>query len=284
MPMFSDGWINDHWNRYSHLGPDLHAALSGLVNSPMRMAQMLMSDETRMRTLYDILLWSGFLCLLSPRCVVPLAIVLLPHLIANYPPQMALTHQYSSYVLPFVMLAICSGVHNGCLLLGAIQIPKRTQTKSFVTIICFAIGCMIFSWPKYIRSHDPQMVSSAHNVLERVPRHCSIAASSAYLPHLADRRDIELLFNTPRADVERMDYVMLDMYDPMPWPITNVWTWKSDVNWLLMRSSFGIYHRDGRILLLKRLSERSRNARVWRLVDQAFPGEFAGRDAAVPSQ
>jgi uncharacterized membrane protein len=272
MPYFSKGWVNYHWyHRYSHLGPTFKDAIKNILLNPSLFLKPFLLDWTRAKTLYRIVLNTGFLCLLSPTALLALLIVLLQHLLSNYTPQLVLSHHYSSTILPFIVLATSNGIRNARLILRKIGIQQDTQKKLLIAIILCVIVWMLHNWPGYITHYDKEKVLSAYNILKEIPPDASVAAQNEFVPHLTARREIKFLFLMPSEVIEKMEFVLLDISNTKPHPLTEVSEWKKYMRWLLIDSSFGVFMRDGNIILMKKSYDKKANFELWDLLQATSP-------------
>ena len=207
IPMFS-GTEAAAVERYSYLGNSVLDIAKNLLFKPNLLLGKVFSLDTLE---YLALLSAPVIWGLSPRHLTPLVAAipaLTLNILADYPYQRDLLHQYSLQVLPFLLLAVIS-----TLAAGKGWLRNKRQIILWSLVAFLALAKFGYFWSRYLDSLDTWQAT--REAIALVKTKDPVLASRRIAPHLTHRPSIETanLGFTP-ADLIQFKYVLLNLRHP----------------------------------------------------------------------
>jgi uncharacterized membrane protein len=194
--------------RYAYLGNSVLDVAKNLLFKP----SLVLGKVFSLKTLeYFALLLSPVIWGLSPRHLTPLVAAipaLTMNVLAKYPYQRDLIHQYSLPVLPFLLVAVISTLAAGG---GWLRTRRAIILWSLVAFL--ALAKYGYFWSRYVRYLDTWQAT--REAIALVQPKASVLASVHIVPHLTHRPEIEAIIpGCECADLDRFKYVLLNVRYP----------------------------------------------------------------------
>jgi uncharacterized membrane protein len=194
--------------RYSYLGNSILDIAKNLFLKPNLVLQQVFSVGTLE---YLALLLAPIIWGLSPLHLTPLVAAipaLALNILADYPNQRDLIHQYSLPVLPFLLLAVISTLAAGS---GWLQHKRGIIIWSLVAFL--ALAKFGYFWSRYISYLDTWQAS--REAIALVKTKGNVLASVHIVPHLSHRPYIvPIMSGSESVDLNQFQYVLLNLRHP----------------------------------------------------------------------
>ena len=230
--------------RYSYLGNSVLEIAQNLILKPGIVLQQLLSIDN---LFYLILLflpvaWGISFSRLTP--LIPAIPCIALNLLADYPPQKDLVHQYSVPALPFIILAVISTLAVGK---GWLKQPRKIVLWSLIAFL--ALAKYGYLWSNYLSSVDNWVAT--REAVAQVRNKGGVLTTAEISPHLTHRQLIEFTkVDEPPADLDKYDYILLNLRHP-GW-LSNQNFVTDLINKLKQNQSFNLqYQRDDIYLFIK---------------------------------
>jgi uncharacterized membrane protein len=236
MRLIADGQPGPLTERYPYLGDSPAEIALHALTRPDLIAEHLWNGDTP-RTLLYLLAGAGFLPLLRPALLPPLALLLLPPLLAVNDQQRLLELHYGVVPYAFAVVLAAMAVQPEHLSRFAEWLPAPSPLRLvaaqwrpvFAVGIVVAMASVMFAWksplpPSFAADWDRFEVDHhadvAASFVDMVPSDAVVSAQANFVPHLSQRRDI---YEFPRI-TGRATYVLVDDRGAVPgydWPAYN---------------------------------------------------------------
>ncbi|NMG22706.1 DUF2079 domain-containing protein [Brasilonema bromeliae] len=236
--------VERHISRYAYLGNSFPEIAKNLLLNP----GLVLGQVFSLANLgYLLLLLAPVIWGLSLQGIQPLIgafPTLAMNLLADYPLQKDLIHQYSLPAVPFLILSIISTLATGR---GWLRNKRNITLWSIVAFI--ALAKYGYFWSIYSDSLDTWQAT--RQAVALVQTKGSVLTTAEIAPHLTHRPVVELTSaNSPPANLAKFDYILLNVTHP---------GWQSDqefatnlVESLKKTQLFQLrYHQDGVHLFVK---------------------------------
>lgn len=203
IPAFS-GHAPGALGRYAYLGGSVGEVALNAVLAPQRWVPKVASVENLLYLVYLVvpLAWA-----LRGRCLTPLLAAvpaLALNLLADYPAQHDVVHQYALPVLPFLMAAAIQAVA-----------ADRAWVRGAVAML--AVGFLALAKPGYFAglylAYADNRVA-AEEAMRRVPPDAALLTTHELAPHLAHRRRLAFTDQGAPVDPSAFQAVLLDVRHP----------------------------------------------------------------------
>ncbi len=209
MPYFRGG-AYPHLQRYTHLGGSVGEILLNMLLHPLRTLSFMISPG-KISYLLALIAPLGFLPLLAPLDLIPVVPGLAQNLLSFDHRLFHYRTQYTSFVLPFLILAAVSGYGRLSPLIRWRGRSIRGLTLGFAFFASLVLTAGTINDLAVPRWWLTGRQRAAYAVLAQVPPGASISTWERFVPHLAMRRRV---FEFPRGmdpgGVEKSEYVLLD--------------------------------------------------------------------------
>jgi uncharacterized membrane protein len=194
--------------RYSYLGNSVLEIAKNLFLKP----SLVLGKVFSLGTLeYFALLLAPLIWGLSPRHLTPLVAAipaLTMNILADYPYQRDLIHQYSLPVLPFLIVAVISSLAAGG---GWLRNKRGMILWSLVAFL--ALAKFGYFWSRYVRPLDTWQATQ--EAIALVQTKAGVLASTHIVPHLTHRPLIKAAMpGLKSADLNQFKYVLLNLRHP----------------------------------------------------------------------
>ena len=239
--------VDRHIYRYSYLGHSFPEITKNLLFHPrLVLANVFSADNL----FYLVLLLAPVIWGFSRTGMTPLigAIPTLAiNLLADYPMQKDLIHQYSLPAIPFLFLVVIKSLAENR---GWLKNQRAIILWSLVAFL--ALAKFGFLWSKYLSSLDTW--TATREAIALVQTQGSVYTTTQISPHLSHRRFIQSTdTNSPPADLNAFDYVLLNVRHP---GLASSQKFAASlVNQLKNQQAFKLsYQRDDVYLFVKKIS------------------------------
>lgn len=191
-------------NRYDFLGNSVGEIVTNLIFQP----RLVLSNIFTLANLeYFILLCAPWLWGISIKHLAPLigaTPLLCLNLLADYPLQKDLIHQYSLPILPFLVLAAIA-----TLAAEDSWISSRKAIIIWSIVTWLALAKFGYFGSKYLESMDTQFATQT--AISRIITKEAVLAPAQVVPHLTHRRLIEVIDNSiPQPNLSKFQYVIVN--------------------------------------------------------------------------
>ncbi|MBD1806908.1 DUF2079 domain-containing protein [Microcoleus sp. FACHB-SPT15] len=194
--------------RYAYLGDSVLDIAKNLLFKPNLVLGKIFSLGTLE---YLALLLSPVIWGLSPRYLTPLVAAipaLTMNILAAYPYQRDLIHQYSLPVLPFLLLSVIATLAAGK---GLLRNKREIILWSLVAFL--ALAKFGYFWSRYLRPIETWQATKDAIALVKTKE--GVLASAHIAPHLTHRTLIKAAFpGSESADLNQFRYVVLNVRYP----------------------------------------------------------------------
>jgi uncharacterized membrane protein len=194
--------------RYAYLGNSVMEVAKNLVLKPNLVLEKVFSLGTLE---YFALLLLPVIWGLSPRHLTPLVAAipaLMLNILADYPYQRDLIHQYSLPVLPFLLVAVISSLKRGR---GWLQNQRTIILWSLVAFL--ALAKFGYFWSRYVSHLDTWQATREAIALVQTKE--GVLASGHIVPHLSHRPLIQSAIpGLKPADLNQFKYILLNLRHP----------------------------------------------------------------------
>ncbi|MGF1934099.1 MAG: DUF2079 domain-containing protein [Nostoc sp. ChiQUE02] len=230
--------------RYSYLGNSVLGIAKNIVFQPgLILGKVFSLDNLE----YLVLLLAPVIWGLSPQGIKPLVGAtpcLALNILADYPPQKNLIHQYSIPALPFLVLAVISS-----LAAGRGWLPNKRAIILWSLVAFLSLAKFTFFGGKYLKSIDTWQATK--QAIAQIQTKGSVYTTAKISPHLSHRKLITFTNgDSPPADLNTYNYVLLNVRHP-GWSNSQEFT-TSLANQLKNNQGFQLkYQRDDVYLFVK---------------------------------
>ncbi len=195
-------------NRYAYLGNSVLDIARNLLFKP----SLVLGKVFSLGTLeYFALLLSPVIWGLSPRHLTSLVAAipaLTMNVLADFPSQRDLIHQYSLPVLPFLLVAVIS-----TLAAGGGWLRNRRQIILWSLVAFLALAKFGYFWSRYVRPLDTWQAT--REAIALVQTNGGVLASVHIVPHLTHRPLVKAVMpGSESADLNPFKYVLLNVRYP----------------------------------------------------------------------
>ena len=206
MPYFL-GRPYTHFGRYTPLGDSLEAILVSPALRPRALLESLLTVANA-RYLFLLLAPLGFLPLLAPRTLAAAAPGLAMNLLSLDPLLRVPRSQYTSFILPFLVLAAVDGyaalgrIAGGRRLLGRFSPAAALALAAVVSVTLTARTANELTVTRWWPTAERRAI---HGVIAQVPSTAVVTANERFVPHLARRPKV---FRTREEGLSRGEWVL----------------------------------------------------------------------------
>ncbi len=204
MPYFR-GAPYPHLHRYTHLGGTLVEIILNMILHPLRTLSFMVSLE-KLRYLLALLAPLGFLPLLAPWDLIPALPTLAHNLVSLDPVLFSYRTPYSSFILPFLVLAAVSGYARLSVRLALLGRPVRALGLGLAFVGSLALTSRTLNELAVRQWWPTERQRSAHALLAQVPPGASVSAWERFVSHLSTRPKV---FVFP-VGLNKSEYVVVD--------------------------------------------------------------------------
>ncbi len=194
--------------RYAYLGDSVLDIAKNLLFKPNLVLGKIFSLGTLE---YLALLLSPVIWGLSPRYLTPLVAAipaLTMNILAAYPYQRDLIHQYSLPILPFLLLSVIATLAAGKGLLR-----NKREIILWSLVVFLALAKFGYFWSRYLRPIETWQATK--DAIAFVKTNEGVLASAHIAPHLTHRTLIKAAFpGSESADLNQFRYVVLNVRYP----------------------------------------------------------------------
>ena len=204
MPSFR-GEPYPHLWRYAHLGGSLGEIILTMLLHPLKTLGVMVSGE-KVSYVFTFLAHLGFLPLLAPWELIPALPGLAQNLLSRDPVLFSYRTQYTSFVLPFFVLAAISGYGRLAPQLSLRGRPVRGLALGLAFLASLALTARTLNDLAVKQWWPGERQRGAYVVLASVPPGASVSAWDRFVAHVATRPKV---FVFP-VGIEQSEYVLLD--------------------------------------------------------------------------
>ena len=246
-PIVSPGVRNwAHYDQgYGAGGANPESVVKNILGKPVDYAVMLVNDVQKRETIFLHQASFGFLQLLSPALLLPVAYEYFVRFINTDQIVKWRAHDFN-----FGVVLVVSAIY------GARQLARKVNYRYLALFLVISTFLAYFVYHGPINSllkrdfyYQPQWAKDNQAIIKLVPPDMPISANNSLVPHLSDRQKIYLWPNV--ADAK---YIILDLRDhPNAFAPVSFEKSKELVDKLLTEKSFKIKAKIGQAMILERL-------------------------------
>jgi uncharacterized membrane protein len=196
IPAFAGGRAYTHWS-YDALGATPGSAARNLVLHPIRSLELFVTPHSKRVGLFNLFASWLFLPLVSPLLIVMLP-TLAERFLSSIPSYWAQGFHYSLLIAPMLAFAAVDTTARALRRAG-----PREHTLALAAGAAVLAACLFFSFVRLKpldelrRYTSPETVDEIERCLATIPRDASVAATSALVPRLSQRRHVYVLDGRP---------------------------------------------------------------------------------------
>jgi len=196
IPAFAGGRAYTHWS-YDALGATPGSAGRNLVLHPIRSVELFFKPHSKRVGLFNLFASWLFLPLVSPLLIVMLP-TLAERFLSSIPSYWAQGFHYSLLIAPMLAFAAVDTTARALRLVEA-----RQRTVALAAAAGVLVACLFFSFVRLkpldeLRRYTaPETAAEIERCLDTIPDDASVAATSALVPRLSQRRFVYVLDGRP---------------------------------------------------------------------------------------
>lgn len=200
--------VERHISRYAYLGNSFpEIAKNLLLNPGLVLKEVISLDNLWYLVLLLVPVIWGF-SLQGIQALIPAIPTLAMNLLADYPMQKDLIHQYSLPIVPFLVLGIISSLSAGR---GWLHNKQKIVLWSIVAFL--ALAKYGYFWAIYLDSLDTWQAT--RQAVALVQTKGSVLTTAEIAPHLTHRAVVQLTSaNSPPPNLAEFDYILLNLRHP----------------------------------------------------------------------
>ncbi len=177
---------------YNHFGTSISAIIKTIIMHPIAVAKYAFSQR-KILYLFQLLLPTGFLGLLSPAALLIIVPIFMQNLLSSGATHSSIHYQYVALLIPFIFYSV---VHAFKKLLSYKTII-RYQVVLLVGFLLVSVGSGIYLGApqlhlvKYLKAYQiNDLVKQKERLLRMIPEEASVISTFQFLPKLANRHEL----------------------------------------------------------------------------------------------